>query len=84
MLPELEKCLSDTYIVVSQPGVNAADYSNRLSMPHMRKAMLGNDKQIRSSFAVSDVLGVVVPNVWANVVKEKCTAEVLNVDASSK
>ncbi|MCJ1483605.1 hypothetical protein MMC06_003773 [Schaereria dolodes] len=83
MLPELEKCLSDTYIVVSQPGVNAADYSNRLSMPHMRKAMLGNDKQIRSSFAVSDVLGVVVPNVWANVVKEKCTAEVLNVDAST-
>ena len=46
--------------------------------------MSGEDKHIRSSFAVTDVLGEIDSNALMSTVKDKCGAGVLSVDASSK
>ena len=43
----------------------------------------GDDKHIRSSVAVSDVLGNMDADQLGQVVKEKCGAGLLRVDASS-
>ena len=82
--PELAKCLSDTYVIISQPGVSAADYSSQFSAPHLRNAMSGDDKQVRSSFTVTDVLGTLDSSALMDTVKERCGAAVLSVDASSE
>ncbi|MCJ1339973.1 hypothetical protein MMC09_005266 [Bachmanniomyces sp. S44760] len=79
----LASCLSDTYVIVSQPGVNAVDYSNRSSAPHLRKALSGDNPAIRSSYSVPDVLGEVDPSALMETIEGKCGAGVLNVDAST-
>ncbi|MCJ1454245.1 hypothetical protein MMC28_004597 [Mycoblastus sanguinarius] len=83
IVPELEACTSDTYVIVSQLGVNAADYHGRLSAPHLRMKMLGNDKSIRSSLSVKDVLGGLDAQEMSRIVQAKCGAGHLRVDAST-
>lgn len=46
--------------------------------------MLGDDKSIRSSLAVSEVMGELSGNDLSKVIQEKCGARHLRVDASSK
>ncbi|KAF6227418.1 hypothetical protein HO133_008862 [Letharia lupina] len=82
IIPELEACTSDTYVVVSQPGVNAVDYQNRAS-PYLRMKVLGNDKSIRSSLAVKEVMGEISGDHLSKVIQEKCGARHLRVDAST-
>ena len=84
VISELEKCPSDTYIVVSQPGVNAADYADPSSAPYLRKRISGEDTRVRSSFTVADVLGEVDADRLVGAVETKCGASVLSVDASSE
>ena len=83
IVPELEACTSDTYIVVSQPGVNAGDFQGRAA-PYLRMKMLGDDKSIRSSLTVNEVVGELSADYISNVIQEKCGAGHLRVDASSK
>ena len=83
IIPELEACTSDTYIIVSQPGANALDYRDRAS-PYLQMKMLGNDKSIRSSLAVREVVGELSAGHLSGVIQEKCGAGHLRVDASSK
>ncbi|KAM0794331.1 BIG/ATPase V1 complex, subunit S1 [Usnea florida] len=82
IIPELETCISDTYIIVSQPGANALDYRDRAS-PYLQMKMLGRDKSIRSSLAVSEVLGELSAGYLSGVIQEKCGAGHLRVDAST-
>ncbi|KAL6716203.1 hypothetical protein ACLMJK_005769 [Lecanora helva] len=81
--PHLERCASDTYIIVSQPGVSVVDYQNPGVTPHLRKSMLGNDKNIRSSIAVKEVLGQVDAVALSEVIQDKCGAGHQRVDAST-
>ncbi|KAL2046177.1 hypothetical protein N7G274_001624 [Stereocaulon virgatum] len=81
--PQLTACNSDTYVIVSQPGVNAADYGDRRSAPHLRKKMLGDDKTVRSSLAIKDVLGYVNVEDMSRAVQDRCGAGHLRVDAST-
>ena len=46
--------------------------------------MLGDDKGIRSSMAVKDVLGYVNVDDMSRAVQDRCGAGHLRVDASSK
>ncbi len=46
--------------------------------------MRGEDKTIRSSLAVKDVLGAMDAEDLSNLVQEKCEAGHLRIDASSK
>ncbi|MCJ1423881.1 hypothetical protein MMC29_001766 [Sticta canariensis] len=83
IISELRKCPSDTYVIVSQPGVNAADYHDRFSAPHMRQNIAGDNKNVRSTMTVSNVLGALDAESMSKEVQEKCGAEVLHVDAST-
>lgn len=80
----LEKCPSDTYVVISQPGVAATDYGSRFSAPHLRKRIAGEDRNVRSSFTVADVSGEIDSSELVRVVEKKCGAGLMSVDASSK
>ena len=46
--------------------------------------MLGNDKSIRSSLAVKEVVGELSGDHLSKVIEEKCEAGHLRIDASSK
>lgn len=80
---QLSKCPSDTYIVVTQPGVHAEDYSDRYAAPHLRRKVSGEDDRIRSTMSVTDVLGQVNTEEIAGIVGDRCGAASLRIDASS-
>lgn len=79
-----QKCPSDTYVVVSQPAVNAADYHDPEAAPRLRRNIGGENKNIRSSMTVSDVLGALDVESLSRQLQKKCGAEVVRIDASSK
>ncbi|KAI9748893.1 MAG: hypothetical protein M1815_002888 [Lichina confinis] len=84
---QLSTCSSDTYILVSQPGVNAADFKTASAAPHLRRYMTGGEgedsRSPTASFHVPDVLGH-FDLVWAESYLERtCGAEIMNVDAST-
>ncbi len=79
----LEACPSDIYVIVSQPGVNAVDFQGSVSAPHLRRKLSGDDRNIRSSLMVSDVIGKFDSTNLRRIVEEKCGATPLKIDASS-
>lgn len=50
----------------------------------MRQNIAGDNKNVRSTMTVSNVLGALDAETMSKEVQEKCGAEVLHVDASSK
>ncbi len=82
-MSQLSECPSDTYIVVTQPGVHAEDYSDRYAASHLRRKVSGEDKRIRSTMSVMDVLGDMDAEKIVEVVGDKCGAALLRVDAAS-
>ena len=84
IVPQLESCPSDTYILVSQPGANAADYSSRDSVPQMRARMLRKEGKVGSTISVEDVLGDLNLEICSKMLQDKCGAGLTRVDASSE
>ncbi|KAL8832461.1 MAG: hypothetical protein Q9170_004872 [Blastenia crenularia] len=80
---QLSTCPSDTYIIVTQPGVHAEDYKDRYAAPYLRKKIQGEDKRIRSSMSITDILGEVDTDALMRLVGEQCGAAVMKVDAST-
>ncbi|KAL8944490.1 MAG: hypothetical protein Q9216_000400 [Gyalolechia sp. 2 TL-2023] len=80
---QLSKCLSDTYIVITQPSVHAEDYKDRYAAPHLRKKIQGEDDRIRSSMSVTDVLGEVNTGLIIAAIENNCGAALSKIDASS-
>ncbi|PGH11488.1 hypothetical protein AJ79_04863 [Helicocarpus griseus UAMH5409] len=73
----LPSCPSETYVLVSQPGVHARDYSVEQDTPELRKRVLGKDG---SRFVVSEVVGEVdVEGVVAGLEKG-CKGRIVKVD----
>ena len=64
-------------MIVSQRGVNAADYADPRATPLLRKMMRGDDKRLRSSVAISDVVGTVNSEQLGHLLMERCGAGVL-------
>ncbi|KAI4089301.1 MAG: hypothetical protein LQ344_005519 [Seirophora lacunosa] len=79
----LSSCLSDTYIIVTQPGVHAEDYWDRYAAPHLRRKVQGEDKAIRSAVSVTDVLLDVDTGAIVRSLEQGCGAALLKVDAST-
>lgn len=71
-------------MIVSQPAVNAADYHDPQAAPRLGRNIGGENKNIRSSMTVSDVLGALDAESVSRHLQEKCGAEVVRIDASSK
>ncbi|OAL29445.1 hypothetical protein AYO20_09182 [Fonsecaea nubica] len=82
----LSSCPSDYYILVSQPGVSAKDYSqSRRSTPLLAKALSPSQSKgsvVRSSLTVPDVFGRLASSTWVDVLKTKCGVSVVSIDAS--
>jgi hypothetical protein len=74
----LSKCPSDTYIIISQPGVVAADFSNGLSTPNLKHYLNKTD-----AWVVPEVAGVLDAASIEKEVEERCKADVLRIDATS-
>ncbi|KAN0076645.1 BIG/ATPase V1 complex, subunit S1 [Elaphomyces granulatus] len=79
---KLEGCHSDYYVIASQPGVHATDYSTRQSAPRLRERVMGGDKAIRSSFTVTEVVGEVDLGYIRHLLEEKCGVHLTEIDAS--
>ncbi|MCJ1309969.1 hypothetical protein MMC25_003630 [Agyrium rufum] len=79
---ELQKCPSSTYILVSQPGVDSASGSKQRS-GYLQGWMNGRNSHIRSSFAVSDVLGLLKVDEILSTLEKSCDARKVYVDAST-
>ncbi|KAJ9602475.1 hypothetical protein H2200_013018 [Cladophialophora chaetospira] len=81
----LSSCPSDYYILVSQQGVTAQDYSNsRKSIPLLWKALSTSQaagSSIRSSLTVPDVLGPLDISAWIEVLTSKCGVSVTTIDS---
>uniref|UniRef100_A0A0L0NHJ4 Protein BIG1 n=1 Tax=Tolypocladium ophioglossoides (strain CBS 100239) TaxID=1163406 RepID=A0A0L0NHJ4_TOLOC len=69
----LATCLTDRYLVVTQPGVHAADLrrADGCSMPHLCRAV--EDPRVRSRYTVSEVVGDVTNSGMAEHIKAACT-----------
>lgn len=84
ILPQLKKCPSDVYVMISQPGVNAVDFQDPFSAPHLQQKLMGEDERIRSSLIVSEVVGRFDSANLTKIVQDRCGARLLEIDASSK
>ncbi|OAP62460.1 hypothetical protein AYL99_04663 [Fonsecaea erecta] len=84
----LSSCPSDYYILVSQPGVSAKDYSNsQRSTPLLTRALSPSQSKgsaIRSSLTVPDVFGRLDSSTWVDVLKTKCGVSTASIDASKE
>ncbi|KAI9818203.1 MAG: hypothetical protein M1827_000828 [Pycnora praestabilis] len=79
----LFECPSDTYIIASQPGVNAADFASRLAAPHLRRRISKEDSDVKSSFSVAEVVGDFGTEELQMMLEQRCRAGVTSVDAST-
>ncbi|KIW96605.1 uncharacterized protein Z519_01996 [Cladophialophora bantiana CBS 173.52] len=84
----LSSCPSDYYILVSQPGVSATDYSNsKRSTPFLAKSLSpfqSKGSPVRSSLTVPDVFGRLDSSAWIDALTTKCGVLVTSVDASEE
>ncbi|KIX93349.1 uncharacterized protein Z520_10992 [Fonsecaea multimorphosa CBS 102226] len=84
----LSSCPSDYYILVSQPGVSAKDYSNsKRSTPLLARALSPSQAKgsaVRSSLTIPDVFGRLDSSAWVDVLKTKCGVSVTSIDASKE
>jgi hypothetical protein len=72
----LTSCPSNHYIIVSQPGVSAADYRSI-----KRASVLRKDS--KTAVSIPDVIGAIDTEYWERTLQAKCDAEVLHIDAST-
>ena len=80
----LGRCFTDSYVLVLQPGVTAADYDRKESIPQMQARMLGKEGRIFSKLVVRDVMGQISLGKLSKLLQDKCDAGITKVDASSE
>ncbi|PGH35050.1 hypothetical protein GX50_02081 [[Emmonsia] crescens] len=78
----LKSCPAATYILISQPGVHARDYSSDNAAPQLRRRVLKLDEEVKGSFAVSEVVGRVDVDALQGMLEEGCGVEAVRVDGS--
>ncbi|EAS28815.3 uncharacterized protein CIMG_07561 [Coccidioides immitis RS] len=72
---KLLSCPSDYYIIVSQPGVHFLDYASRKSSPRLREKVLKKDSAVKSSLAVSEVVGDIDIGDLVSKLESRCGAD---------
>ena len=79
----LSLCPSDHYIIVSQAGVGASDYTSRKGTGFWSKLSSKDANRVRSTVAVPEVFGKIDISQWEQTLQERCGADVLHIDAST-
>ena len=82
LIDSLKACSSETYILVSQPGVSINDYAQPDSAPHLRRWMKDDNDKIKSRGIVSEVVGSLDEDALVEVLKNECGATVGDLEAS--
>jgi hypothetical protein len=72
VLDALKDCPTASYVVVEQRGVSSADYADGRAAPVLTQYMAGKHKQVRSAFALPDVLGQVDSHAILSHLESKC------------
>ncbi|KAK2750193.1 hypothetical protein FQN57_004690 [Myotisia sp. PD_48] len=81
---KLLSCPSDYYLIVSQPGVHALDYSSQRSAPQLRSRLLKKSREIRSSYMISEVVGEIDTTSLQSRLESKCGAKTITIDGASE
>ncbi|KAF1984586.1 BIG1-domain-containing protein [Aulographum hederae CBS 113979] len=79
----LEICPSDSYVIVSQPGVSASDFTAKTSAPNLRRWVHGAEEKVKSAWTVPEVYGQLDADKLARSLANKCGVQVVDVDASA-
>lgn len=68
----LSQCPTDRYLIVTQPGINAADFWTRdgCAMPHLCEAV--EDARVKGKYTVSEVVGDVTGAGLAEHINKSC------------
>lgn len=67
----LSECPTDRYLIVTQPGVNAADLDSRdCALPHFCKAV--DDSRVNGKYTVAEVIGDVTNAQLDEYIKLSC------------
>ncbi|CAD0106178.1 unnamed protein product [Aureobasidium uvarum] len=69
---QIKGCPSDTYVVVSQPGVNSNDLTLSKSTPHLRRRLEAKDNNVKSFFAAKNVVGHVDARALVASINREC------------
>ncbi|KAH6009220.1 beta-D-glucan biosynthesis-related protein BIG1 [Parastagonospora nodorum] len=72
ILGALKDCPTESYVVIEQRGVSAADYADGRSAPVLSQYMGGKQEQVRTTFAVPDVVGQVDGNAILSHLQSRC------------
>ncbi|QSS50144.1 vacuolar ATP synthase subunit S1 [Histoplasma capsulatum var. duboisii H88] len=79
----LKSCSAAAYILISQPGVHARDYSTGYAAPQLRHRVLKLDGEVKGSFVVSEVVGRVDVDELQGILEEGCGVEADRIDGSA-
>ncbi|KAL2807858.1 BIG/ATPase V1 complex, subunit S1 [Aspergillus granulosus] len=80
---KLSTCPSDYYVIASQPGVHATDFSARKSAPRLGAKLMGQEEAIRSTMIINEVAGILeAKQVWS-ILERECGAQTTVIDAST-
>ncbi|OAX82413.1 hypothetical protein ACJ72_03241 [Emergomyces africanus] len=78
----LKNCPSATYLLISQLGVHARDYGSGNATPQLRRHVLKLDEEVKGSFAVSEVVGMMDVDALQGVLERECGVKAVRVDPS--
>lgn len=79
----LKDCPSDTYIIVEEAGVSLADFaSSNSKAANLRKLMSGENKSIKSTMTVANVVGSFAEELSQSI-QSQCGASQVTVDGSN-
>ena len=79
----LEGCPSDAYIIVSQPGVSIADFTQNTAA-HFARWIRGADSKIKTSTVTENVHGVSDVAVLQSHLEKQCKANAIEIDGQCK
>ncbi|KAI4716874.1 BIG1-domain-containing protein [Aureobasidium sp. EXF-10727] len=69
---QIKGCPSNTYVVVSQPGVDTNDLTLSKSTPHLRRRLEAKNDKVKSVFAAKNVVGHVDARALVASINREC------------
>ena len=83
----LSKCLTDHYIIIIQPDVQASDFSIQSRVPTLsarfKENMSWANFRLRSLVSIADVVGEIDVNTWRETLETSCDASTYIVDGEA-
>jgi hypothetical protein len=74
----IDECSSESYVIVRQGGISAADLLKSKAAPHLQKLM--SNEQLNTKLSITEVVGEVDAEELINYISTKCDALKLHLD----